>query len=205
MKIKLDKYDIAMANAVGKEDGCSTLCNICLKDGKLVAADGYMLIVRDAEIIEGERDSEILLPGSIIKTIRTTPKRQAELVCEDANLSVSYKNEVDLPIDYDPTLTFKHCNTDTSKYPDYLPLFPKDTAKKAHIALGVGLLKRLISCLPEDGFLRMGITDDTSPLEFECVNPGRPIRGMIMPMGIDWEGFEWHRELETESDKKKEG
>lgn len=198
MKIGLDKYDIAMVNAVTTEPTKPMLHNICLRDGKLAAADGYMLIVREANILEGKQDGEILLPASILKTIKTLPKRQAELTYDDGSLSVSYKDEKGEPIKYDPSLHFKP-HIESKVYPKYPQLFPKETAKKAHIAINIRLLKKLVSCLPDNGVLRMGIIDETSPLEFECGSLDRPIRGMLMPMMIDWKEFNWHREQEAKT------
>jgi len=205
MKIKLDRYDIAMVCAVTKETGKPILQNLCLRDGKLAVADGFMLVVREANILEGSQDGETLLPASIIKTIRSTPKRQAELVCEDTSLSVSYKDEKGDAVEYDPTLHFKPYTGGIGKYPASPDLFPKDTAKKAYIALNVGLLKKLVTCLPDNGILRIGIVDEFSPLEFECGNLDRSIRGMLMPMYVDWKEFEWHREKpEASSEPLKE-
>jgi len=202
MKIKLDEYDIAMVNATTQEAGSPLLHNVCLREGKLAAADGYMLVVREADIKDGKHEGETLLPASIIKTIRSTPKHQAEMILDDTSLSVQYKDGLDRPVEFDPILNFKPY-TDSQPFPKYMKLFPKGTTKKAHIAVRVKLLKKLLACLPDDGMLRIGINKPNDPLEFHCEDFDRPIYGMIMPMFTDWQDFKWTRHPETVKEESK--
>ena len=184
-----------MVNGTSKEPGRPILDNICLRDGKLAAADGFMLVTRDADIVEGKHEGDTLLPASIVRTIKSSPKRQAELVIDDGTLSVSYKDGLNRPVDFDPTLQFKPYTGGT--FPKYSQIFPEDTTKKAHIALDVRVLKKVLACLPDNGILRIGITEPYKPMEFECSNLDRPIRGLVMPLNVDWQEFKWYREEET--------
>lgn len=203
MKIKLDKYDIAMVNAtVPVKEGRPLLQNLCIRNGKLAAVDGFMIVVREANIVEGKHEGDTLLPASIVKTIRSTPKRQAELTLDDNSASVHYKDDTDQPVEFNPSLHFQPYS-DSKEFPKYDVLFPQETNKTAQIAINVGLLKRLVSCLPEDGILRMGITEPTSPLEFHCSQLDRPIYGLLMPMYVDWQDFKWLRD-KPEPEKKEE-
>ena len=194
--MKLDKYDIALVNGTSKEVARPMLQNVHLNKGRLEAADGFILAFREADVSPEEKEITTLLPAGILRTIKSTPKKQAILTVGTEELQIQYQNDAGEPIDYNPTLSFQPGDT-TKTYPELKQLFPKDTTKKAHIALSVSLLKKLLTCLPDEGYLRIGITEIDKPLEFECSNMDRPIRGMVMPMFVDWEDFKWHREPET--------
>ena len=193
MKIKLDKYDVKLANGCPK-DGRLILTNICLRNGVLATTDGFILLKREADR-EGEGD--VLLPAQIFKTIKTSEDNQAELESGEL-INISYKNKMGRPKEYEPTLTFKSA---TGEYPKYEALFPEDTTKTAQIAVNVGKLKRVLSCMPDEGMLRIGITKPDQPVEFECGNMNRPIRGMLMPMYVDWESFQWYREEKKDDNR----
>jgi len=193
--MKLDRYDIALVNGTSKNDSSPILQNVHLNKGILEAADGFMLTRREADVTPEEKEITTLLPATILGTIKSSPKKQVVLTVVADELQVQYQNENGEPIDFNPTLSF-HPGDTTKAYPKLTQLFPKDTTKKAHIAIGVGLLKRLLACLPDEGHLRIGITEIDKPLEFECSNMDRPIRGLVMPMFVDWQDFKWHREPE---------
>uniref|UniRef100_A0A6M3LJ28 DNA polymerase n=1 Tax=viral metagenome TaxID=1070528 RepID=A0A6M3LJ28_9ZZZZ len=195
--MKLDRYDIALVNGTGKEDARPMLQNVHLNKGRLEVADGFMLAFRETDVTPEEKEITTLLPAKILRTIKSTTKRQAILAVGTEELQVRYQNETGEPVDFNPTLSF-HPGDTSGTYPELTQLFPKDTTKKAHIAVGVGLLKRLLACLPDDGHLRIGITEPDKPLEFECSNMDRPIRGLVMPMFVDWQDFKWYRESEPE-------
>lgn len=199
MKIKLDKYDLKLVNDAAKMESRPILNNICLRKGEFSSADGFMLITRDADIVEGEVNNDVMIPAEIIKEIKINPDKQAELEIEGDILSVSYKNKYNCEKQFSPTLVFKPFTDGV--FPNYSALFPEDTEKKAVIALSVDLLKKALDTMPNDGILRIGIpkhndTDLSGPVEFECSNMDRPIRGMLMPMYVEWKSFKWHRKIE---------
>lgn len=195
--MKLDKYDIALTNACAKEDSRPVLENVCYRNGELAAVDGFMMVVRQADTDPNENPPHTLLPVSILKTIKVNAKRIAELSI-NGKCEVVFKNENGEPVDFEPSISFKPF--DRAEFPKYESLFPKEQEKTAVTAMSVGLLKRLVKCLPDDGILRFGIINtpgerkSDQPIEFECTNMDRPIRGMIMPMYTDWTNFKWHRE-----------
>lgn len=193
--MKLDRYDIALVNGTSKNDSSPILQNVHLNKGILEAADGFMLARREADVTPKEKEITTFIPTKILKTIRGTSKKQAILTLGAEELQVQYQDKVGKSIDFNPTLKFQAGDT-TRTYPELTQLFPKDTTKKAHIAIGVGLLKRLLACLPDEGHLRIGITEIDKPMEFECSNMDRPIRGLVMPIFMDWQDFKWHREPE---------
>ena len=203
--MKLDRYDIALANGAFQGDSRPILQNIHLNKGKLEVADGSMLLLRDADVEPGEKEITALLPAKLVKIVKSVSNKQAVLTLKTEEIQVQYQDDRGQPIKFNPVLTLRLENAKET-YPKFSHLFPKDTAKTAHIALGVGRLKRLLSCLPDESILRIGLTTPIEPMEFECSNMERPIRGLLMPMSVDWEGFEWHRSpLPTKEKDTKEG
>jgi len=189
--MKLDKWDIAIVNAANKNDvSRPVLQTVCLKNGKLAAADGFMLVVRDAAMEPGESKDQQLLPAQCWRNIKTDGKKIAQLSAKDGEATISYKNDKGKPIEYDPQYSFKLMENAT--FPNYPQLFPESTEKKAQIAVNVGKLKKLLSCMPDTGILRIGITEPSAPMEVECV-ADRPIRGLLMPMYVEWDKFRWYR------------
>jgi len=204
--VKIDKYDMALANAAATDKGGSVLTQICIKDGKLVAADGFMLVCRKADIEEGDGFAEqVLVPVKQVKNIKPTAKYPAKMTIKGKKITATYYNKLGVRID--PELQFKAGINDT--FPDVAQLFPKGK-KYYQYALGIGLLRKFLSCLPKDGILRLGFMESSfSPMEF-CVSGKvpkdydckRPIYGMIMPMFVNWEGDEWQRANEEETVKE---
>jgi len=194
--MKLDKYDVAMVNAACKQDETARPMLQCLHftKGRVEAADGFMLATRDLDLQDGEEKPEALLNTKMIKQIKPARRQEAILQITDKRATVSYQDEEGKPAEFEPSISFA---TFDATFPNTDPLWTSPE-KKAQIAISVLLLKKLIACLPDGGgsILRIGITEPTAPLEFECSSMDRPIRGMLMPMYVDWDGFKWHREKE---------
>jgi len=204
--MKIDKYDMALENASAQDKGRPVLTQICFRDGKLAAADGFMLVVRKADVEEGDGfEGEVLIPGEQVKNIKPTAKKPAKMTLKDKAITVTYYNERGVEID--PKLVFR-VDLDVN-FPKYLALFPKGK-KYYQYALGIGLLRQLLKCLPKDGILRLGFMEEPDkPMEF-CVSGNvppdydfeRPIHGMLMPMHVQWDGNEWQRANEEEIEKE---
>ena len=194
--MKLDQYDIALANGTCEEVSRPILQNLHLTKGRIEVADGFMLAIRDLDFEEGEEKPETLLPAKMMKGIKTDKKQQAILKTDGKVATIVYQDKLGQPVDFKPSYSFKAYGDDFS-YPNVDALFaPVKTDKTAQIAVSVGLLKKLLACMPDGGILRLGLVTPTAPLEFECSNMDRPIRGMLMPFPIDWANFKWHRRKE---------
>lgn len=196
IEMKVDKYDLLLANATIKSDGRRPLLeNVYLHNGNLVAADGFILAVRPAD---SPPDATALLPASMLKTIKVSPKKQAELDIVGDEVHVTYKDGVGKSLEHEPTMSFKSVTSD-SPYPDYQKLFNVPTEKTAQIAMSVSVLKKMLSCMPDYGILRIGIVvkdgdrGSTQPVEFECSNMDRTIYVLAMPMLVDWKEHHWYR------------
>ena len=198
--MKIDKYDMALANAAEKEESRPVLTQICFRDGKLAAADGFMLVCRKADVEkdDGFTGEEVLIPAKMAKQVKPTAKKPAKLTIKDKEITATYSGEAGRPMD--PKLQFKADLN--AEFPKYEQLFPK--GKKYHqYAIGISLLRQLLSCLPKDGTLRMGFGKEVGdPMEFlitggnctdQAYDSDRPIYGCLMPMFVQWDGKEWQR------------
>ena len=198
--MKLDRFDLALVNAACKDDETARPMLQCLHftKGRVEAADGFMLAVRDLDLQDGEEKPEALINTRMVKQIKPARRQDAILSIVDGKAKVDYLKDdgTGEPAEFEPSISFATYG-DGKSFPDTGQLWAT-AEKKAQIAVSVKLLKQLIACLPVDGILRIGITEPTSPLEFECPNMDRPIRGMIMPMYVEWAGHKWHGKVEPE-------
>jgi hypothetical protein len=191
--MKLDKYDLKLVNGCAKE-GRPMLQNVCVRKGQLAVADGFILVLREADMKPEEKEQEeLLLPASMLKQVKFQPSKKPELSLADGKVKVTYSNQKGNPLEFEPEVSFKPY-TESKPFPNYTELLNESPIKKtAEIAVSVGLLKRILSMMPDDGILRLGINTVSTPLEFQCEGMDRPIRGLIMPMFIDWKAYKWQR------------
>jgi len=198
--MKLDKFDLALVNACGDGEIARPMLQ-CLHftKGRVEAAAGSMLAVRDLDLQEGEGKPEALINYRMIKSIKPARRQEVILALTDGKATVSYQDENGKPVEFEPSISF---GTYYANYVNTDPLWTS-AEKKAQIAVSVGLMRKVIAMLPADGILRIGITEPTAPLEFVCSNMDRPIRGMIMPMYVDWAEHKWHGKVEPEKPEAK--
>lgn len=207
--MKLDRYDIALTNACAKEDSRPVLTCVCLRDGILAAADGFILVIRETDT-KGKEQANI--PAAILKQITLKEKETAEMEVKADSIVVSnFKDARENLKESSPTMTFKL--PESGEYPKWQNLFDSTPSeKKAQTTVSIGLLRQLLSCLPESGIIRIGVGETSQAIEFECRtyehDGERPIYALLMPMWTDWHGFKWHREpqpvkpTEKEAEKK---
>ena len=196
--MKIDKYDMALANAATRDESRPILTQICFKDGRLAVSGGYILVCRKADTEKDDGfEGEVLIPAKMAKVIKPTDKKPARMTIKDKVITTTYYNESGKEVD--PKLQFKaDLNTE---FPKFTELFPKGK-KYYQYAIGIGLLRELISCLPKDGILRLGFMEDCiSPMEFRVsgnvsadYDCARPIYGLVMPMVVPWDEPIWVNE-----------
>lgn len=197
--MKLDKYDMALANGAASEDSRPILTNISLRDGTFEVADGFMLICRKADIGKDEPiTEEVQIPAKLAKQIKPTAKKPAIVKLNGKEATVTYQDEHGEVIE--PKLIFSVGNE--KNFPGYQQLFPK--GKKHHeYAISISVLRKALDCLPRTGTLRLGFMEEKSaPVEFlysaagltdHAYDEKRLTYGLIMPMFMSWEGNEWQR------------
>lgn len=193
--MKLDRHDFAMTNCCSKEGSNPALKAVCFRNGKLIAANGFILIAREADITSEEKtEEEFLMPTSVLK-IAKPKNNKAEVSFAKGIIKFTYKEgELNKPIQYEPEI---YAKTEIGKFPNYLSIINESsTKKKAQILLSIRELKKVLSTMPDDGHIALGIESTTAPIEFECTSMKRPVRGLLMPIFTDWDDFKWHREQE---------
>jgi hypothetical protein len=191
--LKLDKYDIALTNCCAKEkENRPVLQCVSLRNGELSATNGFILITREAlDASPEEKERELLLPATVLRKFKTRTTRTKSTIflslLEDEAIITT------------PGIEESKFKLPTGTFPKYDKLFNDEPIRKlAQTAVIVGKLKQILSTMPNDGILRIGVSETTSPIEFECsatiYTPiERPIRGMVMPIFVDWTEFKWHR------------
>ena len=196
--MELDRTDLSLVNAAAKgKDGPILTC-LHLTKGRIEATDGFILVRRELCLEEGEQKPETLLPVEMLNQIKPG-KKEVLLRIDNTTATITYRKSNGLPIAYEPTYSFR--TSQAGVFPITDTIFESvDTKKTAQIGVGVGDLKKLLACMPDNGHLRLGFTTEettnisTSAIEFECAVDDRPIRGMLMPLLLEWSDFKWHRE-----------
>lgn len=202
--MKLDKFDLALVNVACSEREWARPMLQCLHftKGRVEVVDGFMLVERNLDLQEGEEKPEVLLNAKMIKQIKSGRRQEVILSIADGKAKVDYlkADGTGEPVEFAPSVSFGSLN---GTFPNADALWVT-AEKKAQVAVSVNLLKKLLSTLPADGILRIGVTEPSAPIEFECSNMDRPIRGMLMPYFVDWSESKWHGKVEKEL-KKGEG
>ncbi len=210
--MKLDKYDIALAKACAT-DGRPSLQHVAIRSGELVAANGFLLVTRKADLDEGEQVPDAMIPASIFgsvsapvtvkprkgKILPAPPKKTPNLEISDKQGILTYQDRKGEKLENEPEVHFK-LGLGLS-FPNHQQLFPKGD-KVFQIAVSVAMLQKVLSTMPPNGTLRIGFTTEypateggrptPAPIEFSCDFGERPIEAVLMPMFVDWSDFKWH-------------
>jgi hypothetical protein len=198
--LKLDKYDMAMHKATATDRQEHVLNNLNLMDGNLMATDGFMLVTRKAHIVPEEGEQiDALIPASLIKTIQTKSKN-AELKIGGGRVTTSLCNDAGVNVEISAKT-----GGNITQYPRVADMWPTERPT-TKIAFDIALFKKLLSALPNQGALCLGLHEKHQVVEFVCTNnPGenRDFNGMIMPMYMEWDRMEWPSEKEQKNKNAK--
>jgi hypothetical protein len=171
--LKLTKAELLITNGACKESSRPVLTAMCLRNGILSCADGFLFVsipARDKENLKDELYPVGMLNFSgegHIKVERTAEGFQVKTYGKDGK-------------EKEPARTYY--TTVTGTFPDYGKLLPLDEPK-AEICFSSGMLRKLLDCLPKNSTIHFGIHEKDTATEI-LVDDGEefPIRGMIMPM-----------------------
>lgn len=180
MKIKLTKEDLRIANAANDEGGRPALEQVHIREGKIFAADGFMLVEHEVDI--GKLEEPYYFPADLAKIARNG---HIEVEIEEGKVRLSnrdYTIEAKLP-----EVTFGL---------DIDSLYTGEA--KAVTALSISVLRKLLKALPESGTLKLRIAEPHHPVEFQVSNDGRLTYGLVMPLLTSWDSIRW------KSDKSKD-
>ena len=188
--MNITKQDTVLANCCAKGEvvKSSRKC-VGLKDGYFVASNGFLLVCCPVDKEPGESVPNALLPASIWKTCAPPKDCAGEFTIQHGHGTVTHKSADEEVLE---TIEFPVEETD---YPDYQKMFGSPQ-KTSCIAIDIKLLKTLLSALPPEGVLKLGITGSTEAIEFMVSEDDRPISGIIMPMHVDWASHRWHSQTE---------
>jgi DNA polymerase III sliding clamp (beta) subunit (PCNA family) len=194
--MKLDKQDIALTNCCALEQERPILTCLSLRNGQLTAADGFLLVTRKADTDDDEDTKDILLPKDTLKVLgsQITERGNIELTFEEENKvrAIIRPNSFGIPKNF--ILRFQ--TEQSGPFPHYEELLNNSpTQKKAQVAIQISKLKQILSTMPNDGIVKIGINEPSQPIELQCndEHSDRPITAMIMPMFIHWSDFKWYR------------
>jgi hypothetical protein len=185
--IRIDELNIA--HGVSDEHSRPILECVRIGEGKMVTADGFMLVVKP---ITTEGEGYILVLGrTILKAQQLLEYGSCTIESEGKNVTIKPVGELAI------VLTDE---LDEGEFPRYEGLYPEDEPI-AQIAIGIPLLKRLIECLPpeDDVLIQLRIREGQgTPIEFVAGETS----GLIMPMFVGTKSEHWHKpEKETASAK----
>jgi hypothetical protein len=182
MKAIIRVGDLNIANGILENAGRPVLECVRIGDGKMVTADGFMLIVKPTTT-KGE--GEILVRGETLLKAQSV-FGQGSCVVESKGENVTIKALADAT----PRVIIGD-KLENPPFPKYEALYPTDKPI-AQIAIGISLLKRLFQCLPpEDNMMiQLRIREGGgTPIEFVAGETS----GLIMPMFVGAESEHWHK------------
>jgi len=191
--MKLTKDDLRIVNGVAAETSRPVLGHVLLRRGKLAVADGFLLVVKDADFEEGDglaEEEEVLLPPDMLSFLKPGKSEHVRVKMESpfddisATISATIIGANNLP--KDPTLHFFPGRVGEHTFPKYEQVIGSP-GKKAVTAVDVNLLRKLLKCLPERGTLKIRVGEMTQPIEFCFTNAldRSDIRAFVMPMFVN--------------------
>ncbi len=179
MRVKLSKAQRLIANGAAKEQ--DRLNCLAFGNGKVAAADGFMMVVSDNQQAKGK--TKLVPADKILKA----PKGDMEIVTIGDKAILTVGDEATETELVDGT------------YPDYMSLFPEGLPM-AEVAVSTKLLRQLLSCLPKEGTLFLRIGSPSSPVEFIHFDEEK-IYGAFMPMSVGWADVHWQKENKKQEEK----
>ena len=197
MKVRLTKDDLKVANATDKEGNRqSNLACLHIQDGKLMAADGFVLAYRPCST-----EGHAVIRGSMAKSIK-----QDVIFTEMKGKQYSHfpkKHPTTRGRKAVPSLTviIKASKEKPLLYLGALQRVPRE--KKAVICLDPKLLKQALDTMPESKFLYLGLGGKGDPIELFCEgSDGVITRSIIMPMCVPWDNVTWEGQGSNDQTKR---
>lgn len=202
--MKLSRTDLRLAKAACKDDCRPVLTNVLLRDERLLASDGFLLVTKRVRLEAQDtlrKDEDVFLPRAMLNRLKPGPKETAEVEIDGNNYrAIIRRNCLSIR---EPILLYS-VPKPGGKFLD-LSNISIPPRKQAEVAVNIELLRDLLNCLPSKGTLKIGVGSKTDPVEFSIVGLGdpEPVRGAMMPMYVEWENHKWIKDL-PEFAKKEE-
>lgn len=177
--------------AVGKDPHRPALQNIIISDGKVQAADGFMLVEYPVETPKEQQEAySILVPSSLIR------------VCKPKTKTVTRRfkkvKEKVVEIESSDSQTLVHgeytvvCPQDLKPFPKLLTVKDKTIKNEIvyHGKFMVKTLKKLLSALPDNASLTFRFrAGNQTAIEFRAGEA----HGLIMPAFLDENQYDWYK------------
>jgi len=176
MEFTINKAQQAVAYCASKDDARPILTNVCIRDGEMIAADGFIMARTK---VEGEftTDHDTLIPAQSILQAKNgkTPinvKQEGERI----ELSGSNPNIIATTVG-------------TGSFPKVDSLYPQDEPKLT-IGMSKEVLSKIVKMMTDGGdMVRFTFYDDSSPIVYNIGNrygnsTDYMINGLAMPCAI---------------------
>lgn len=182
MKAKLNKTAQGIAAAgEAKDSSRPVLTNVCIRGGRAIAGNGFILATAPVEV-EGDEGHDMLIPIAMIAALQESSPLakkvgiEVEEVGEDVKgIVVNGKELIEASA---PRKEFA--------FPDYEAMVPK-TAPKAFISFSGTLLKQLVKVVGDDDLIFFRIREPDKPVEFVSGD----VHGFIQPAATSDRGIDW--------------
>ncbi len=181
MKVKLNKVAQSVAAAgEAKDNSRPVLTNICVRKGRVIAGNGFILATAPVEV-EGDEGKDMLIPIAMVAALQETSPLAKKVGIEVEEVGAEVRgiivNGEDMVEATAPRREYA--------FPNYEAMIPK-SPPKAFICLSGALLKQLCKVVGDDAvFLR--IREPNEPVEFVSGD----IHGFISPAATSDEYVEW--------------
>ena len=174
--IKLNKNQLAVANAAAKDQARPVLAAVHVERGRIVAADGYIMVAVE---VFTPRGADMLVPRD---TFKKAPKPT--------------RNFPDVELHPDGSISHLGSTVDnglvTGEFPKpdtYLGLHP---GKSHRVAFDPAVLKKLLASIGDATVIRLYVKGEGEMVHFEA-NTEERHHGAIMPMYVNWSDDKPHR------------
>ena len=177
MEVKLNKEAVSVAYAASQDTSRLVLQSVCIGEGEIIATDGFILAKRK---VETEGKTMLLNAKNLLDFYR--------IFAEDGELAISTSEDGKKTIIEKPDASI-FLTVQPGNYPSIPRLYKNLEEPKAYVALGVGLLKKLIQLSNDSTFIKFRVRSSKNAVEFIVGDT----YGLIMPMDVEEESELWHK------------
>lgn len=179
--MKLTYNDWKLVNGTSDESRHSLNC-VAIKDGWLMAADGFMIVLRKTEASSDNKNH--LIPKSLLQAIPMKPDTSVDIEYLAGAIKATMRDSHEREIA--PALVWQQSPTGEQFSDEWQNVIPRSD-HVSMITIDIRLLRKALSCLPDTGRVQMRTTGPTLALEFQVTDIlgsdfNRVVMGMIMPM-----------------------
>ena len=194
MKLTITKDQARVVNTAAKDGARPGLAAVCLRKGKMVAANGYVMAEVTPESLGQTPDEaahDLLIPASLLKP--------SKLSARDTNLISTRDGQVQLEAK-DATISAPPAE---GTFPGYDQLWPQYSHDKEEYSYGFSreVLKTIVDTMPDDGKAIFRFYGMSKPCAIDTLDGG--LRMIAMPIFIKQEQVDELNKTDRESQQVK--